>query len=234
MSSNIRIVQSALRAGRKNNDEPLKVTKIIMPILNNDDWHDENQDFKKVREIIYQMSLEDETIYQKITTINVSVNNITTQSSLTRIQLGESDEAFTQKLLLRTIKRCNLSVTTYNKAKQIIVGKNVKTRKDYDILCLHDCRIPHNPQVVFKEQFVSWLDYLSIERKYYDLCTCRIKIKQLLIDKPKLKQHSINLVNICYEACLLDDKFPPYDLWKEYYDTNLSDIIVISLTKKLK
>ena len=49
MSSNIRIVQSALRAGRKNKNEPTKLTKIILPILNTNDLlsNDENIDLKK-------------------------------------------------------------------------------------------------------------------------------------------------------------------------------------------
>jgi ERCC4-related helicase len=49
MSSNIRIVQSALRAGRKNRLEPNKITKIILPILNQTDWleNNDNQDLRK-------------------------------------------------------------------------------------------------------------------------------------------------------------------------------------------
>ena len=51
MTSNIRIVQSALRASRKNKNETDKKTKIILPILNRDNWleNDENPDLKKVR-----------------------------------------------------------------------------------------------------------------------------------------------------------------------------------------
>ena len=51
MSSNIRIVQSALRASRKNKLQPDKITKIIIPILNKNDWleNNDNSDFKKVR-----------------------------------------------------------------------------------------------------------------------------------------------------------------------------------------
>jgi superfamily II DNA or RNA helicase len=76
MSSNIRIVQSALRASRKNKFEPDKITKIILPILNND-WleNNENLDLKKVREVIYQMSLEDETITQKIKVFEIDIEN---------------------------------------------------------------------------------------------------------------------------------------------------------------
>ena len=79
MSSNIRIVQSALRASRKNKHQPNKITKIILPILNKDDWLDNNNnpDLKKVREVIYQMGLEDETITQKIKVFNIEVKKHT-------------------------------------------------------------------------------------------------------------------------------------------------------------
>ena len=51
MTSNIRIVQSALRASRKNKNDINKKTKIILPILNRDDWleNNDNPDLKKVR-----------------------------------------------------------------------------------------------------------------------------------------------------------------------------------------
>lgn len=68
MTSNIRIVQSALRASRKNKLEPEKVTKIILPVLYTDSFLEDenNEDLKKVKEVIYQMSMEDETIAEKI------------------------------------------------------------------------------------------------------------------------------------------------------------------------
>ena len=75
MTSNIRIVQSALRASRKNKKDINKKTKIILPILNRDDWleNNENPDLKKVREVIYQMGLEDETITQKIKVFRINI-----------------------------------------------------------------------------------------------------------------------------------------------------------------
>ena len=55
-------------------NQPTKLTKIILPILNTDDLlnNEENVDLKKVREIIYQMSLEDETISQKIKVFKIN------------------------------------------------------------------------------------------------------------------------------------------------------------------
>jgi DNA or RNA helicases of superfamily II len=44
MSSNIRIVQSSLRACRKNTNEPNKISKFILPILEREDWEDRTND----------------------------------------------------------------------------------------------------------------------------------------------------------------------------------------------
>ena len=64
MTSNIRIVQSALTASRKNKKDVTKKTNIILPILRRDDYLESNDDpdLKKVWEVIYQVILEDETI----------------------------------------------------------------------------------------------------------------------------------------------------------------------------
>ena len=42
MTSNIRIVQSALRACRKNRDVPDKIAKIILPVLFRENWLEDN------------------------------------------------------------------------------------------------------------------------------------------------------------------------------------------------
>ena len=118
MTSNIRIVQSALRASRKNKNDINKKTKIILPILNRDDWleNNENPDLKKVREVIYQMGLEDETITQKIKVFRIEIEK---QKPKPREkeeremidEFGEYDDELTQKLRLKTIKRTALATT---------------------------------------------------------------------------------------------------------------------------
>lgn len=60
MVSQIRIIQSALRAGRKNINDPFKITKIIIPIFNNDN----------VNNILTHLYNEDEDLYSKIETLN--------------------------------------------------------------------------------------------------------------------------------------------------------------------
>lgn len=229
MTSNIRIVQSALRASRKNKKDTNKKTKIILPILNRDDWleNNENPDLKKVREVIYQMGLEDETITQKIKVFRIDIEK---QKPKPREkeeremidEFGEYDDELTQKLRLKTIKRTALA-TTYEKARKIIADKNIKSKESYYELCERDNRLSKEPEIVFKGQFTNWIEYLSIERVYYDLETCKNKVGEYLSNETDI---DFEFTNITKTLKILDDMFPPYDLWCEYYDINdLTEII---------
>jgi superfamily II DNA or RNA helicase len=239
MSSNIRIVQSASRASRKNKHQPNKITKIILPILNRDDWleNNNNPDLKKVREVIYQMGLEDETISQKIKVFRISIgkpepnpNEPNTNEPVD--DFGEYDDELTQRLRLKTVKRSALA-TSYEKARKIIADKNIKSKESYYELCERDIRLEKEPEIVFQEQFTNWIDYLSIERIYYDLETCKNKVDEYLSLYPEIKKHYLELEIVSNELCKKDTLFPPNGLWVEYYNVkDLRDIITITNNKK--
>ena len=241
MTSNIRIVQSALRASRKNKHQPNKKTKIILPILNRDDWleNNENPDLKKVREVIYQMGLEDETITQKIKVFRINIEK--QPLNITSIKVGcaneiyseyDYDDELTKQLRLKTINRIALNIT-YEKARKIIADKNIKDKKTYYELCNKDSRLSLNPEELFKSKFKNWIDYLSIDRIYYDLETCKNKVNAYLSLYPGIKKNYLELSIICDELCKLDPLFPPFGLWVDYYNVNeLCDIIIISNKKK--
>ena len=193
MTSNIRIVQSALRASRKNKNDTNKKTKIILPILNKDDWleNNNNPDLKKVREVIYQMGLEDETITQKIKVFRIDFEKQKPkkrgkEKSEMIDEFGDYDEELTTNLRLKTIKRSTLA-TTYEKARKIIADKNIKSKESYYELCERDNRLSIEPEIVFKGQFTNWIEYLSIERVYYDLETCKNKVGEYLLLYPEIK-----------------------------------------------
>lgn len=238
MSSNIRIVQSALRASRKSKHYPAKITKIILPILNREDWleNSENLDLKKVREVIYQMGLEDETISQKIRVIQIDIersgpNPIPNPKSAID-EFGEYDDELTQKLRLKTINRTALG-TTYEKARKIISEKSVKSKKAYYELCDRDIRLSKEPEVLYKEKFTNWVDYLGIPRVYYDFETCKKKVTEYLTASPELKMNYMDYSYLCNELCKMDPMFPESDLWVDYYRIKeLSNIIAISNKKK--
>jgi len=239
MTSNIRIVQSVLRASRKNRNKPNKKTKIILPILNRDDWleNNDNSDLKKVREVIYQMGLEDETIEHKI---KVSCIEIKKQKPKPRPELedtrsedfGEYDDELTQNLRLKTTTRTALG-TSYEKTRKILVEKNIKSKEAYMELCERDNRLTNEPEIVFKSQFTNWIEFLSIRRVYYELDMCKSKVVEYLAQHPTIGNSYLDLAVVSSELCKLDPQFPPNGLWVDYYNIkDLCDIITIAPKKK--
>ena len=237
MSSNIRIVQSSLRASRKNKNDISKKTKIILPILNSNDLvkNNENTDLKKVRKVIYQIGLEDETITHKIKVFKIDIKK---QKSREKEELniihkfGEYDDELTQILRLKTIKRTDIA-TTYENSKKIIANKNIKSKESYYELCNIDNRLSKEPEILFKEQFTNWIEYLSIKQVYYQLETCKNKVNEYLLLYPEIKKHYLDLSIVSNELCKIDALFPPNGLWVEYYNVNdLRDIINITNKKK--
>jgi predicted helicase len=227
MTSNIRIVQSALRASRKNNKEPNKITKIILPILNKNDWLDnnDNNDFKKVREVIYQMGLEDETISQKIKVYKILINKHMPKQKPkddTINDFGEYDDELTQKIRLKTIKRMSIGIS-FTKAKHIVSEKNIISKEHYYTICDIDNRLSKEPEILYEGEFTNWIDYLGIPQKYYDLKTCKDKVSHYLSTKKKI---DFEFSKITKKLKKKDDMFPPYDLWCEYYNINdMTEII---------
>jgi superfamily II DNA or RNA helicase len=231
MSSNIRIYQSALRVGRKNKHQSDKIAKIILPVINEMDW------FGKVKEVIYQMGLEDETIAQKIKVYKITIEKQKPkqrEKEERKIinEFGEYDDELTQKLRLKTIKRNALAIT-YEKAKKILADKKLKNKESYYELCERDNRLSKEPELEFKGQFTNWIDYLNIERNYYDLETCKNKVGEYLLLYPEIKKYYLDLSIVINELCKKDILFPPNGLWVEYYNVkDLKDIITITNKKK--
>jgi len=242
MTSNIRIVQSALRASRKNAKQPDKLTKIILPIINNNNWLDNsnNSDWKKVREVIYQMGLEDETISYKIKVFRV---DIPAKSSPYKPRpkpnpkpdVSDLEKQLEHELRLKTVKRCALG-TSYEKAKKIIAEHNIKTKEDYYALTLRLNKLPDDPETAYKGVFTNWIDYLSIQRVYYDLKTCKSKVDEYLDLYPEIRFtyfKNLDLAIVCSELCAKDPLFPPYGFWVDYYNLrDLRELIEIKYKKK--
>lgn len=226
MSSKIRIVQSALRPCRKNRDYPNKINKIILPIINKDFTDSKNKDLQKIREVIYQISIEDESIVQKIKTFNISGSS---QGGTKQNHYLKYDKDLTQHLRLFTQKRLSIGIT-YEKAKEIIrKHNNILTKDDYYQLCERDFRLTKEPEILYDKYF-NWIDYLGINKKnHYDINEC-IKMCESYI-KGIVVDDILDLSKICNKLCKIDKKFPPNGLWTYFYD--ISDIgKIIKIRKK--
>lgn len=236
MTSNIRIVQSVLRASRKNPKEPMKWMKIILPILDCDDWF-QSQDFKKVKDIVYYMGIEDETIQQKMRVYRMDsipekgLKKKIEREDVYKDEFGIYDEKMTETLKLKTIQRIHLDIT-YEKAKKIIAENRVISKTEYYQLCERDNRLSKNPEITFKGQFTNWIEYLNIPRIYYNLETCKTKVNEY-VNIPDLKCILYDVSAVCEYLHRLDHRFPPSELWSEYYPTtDLREIIPVSPKKK--
>jgi hypothetical protein len=129
-------------------------------------------------------------------------------------------------------KRVSTGIT-YEKARKIIADKNIKDKESYYKLCETDNRLSKEPDIIYRGQFTNWIDYLSIKRVYYELENCKSKINEYLTIFPEIKKNYLNLSIISKQLSEIDDKFPPYGLWVEYYNVkDLNDIIIIINKKK--
>jgi len=236
MLSNIRIVQSFLRACRKNINEPNKRMRIILPILNNENWIEDKIDYKKVREVIYQIGLEDETIEQKVKLYNLDITKYNKNNENSKIEFEECDDKIKDNIKLFIRERKQLQYFSYEKAKKTIREHNIKNIDEYIELCEKDNRLSKEPDEYYKGTWLNWCDYLSIERIYYNIDECIKKVNEYLILYPELKKNW-KITYICEKLCKLDEEFPPNELWIDYYRNNniksLDDIIKINNNKKI-
>jgi predicted helicase len=242
MSSNIRIVQSALRPCRKNINDINKTAKIILPFLDmNDDEHcdndmsstftcKQNDDFKKVREIIHQMGLEDESITHKIKVYDIAIekeyseeiNEDDNTCARKTYNMFEYNDEMTQILRLKTKKRMmdNKNVTIYDEAKKIIRLNNIKSKRDYYELCDKDIRLSKDPDLLFGNNFIGWIDYLSLNNMHYDHETCKNKVKEYIETHYYLRKYMSDINQFINKLCQIDMLFPACDLWQHCYDMN--------------
>jgi superfamily II DNA or RNA helicase len=112
---------------------------------------------------------------------------------------------------------------TYKQAIQIIRNNKYKPNniEEYYNLCKTDARLSLEPDKIYDK--FNWAEYLSIERKYYNLETCKDMVKTLLKNHPWL--HMIRPSETCVNLCKLDSNFPPAGIWTHYYNVQISEII---------
>jgi len=133
-----------------------------------------------------------------------------------------------RKKIIRAMSKATRA-TSFEEAKEIIVMSGIKTKAEYYELCDRDERLTREPEVLYCLSFKGWLDYLSIEKKYYDLETCKKKVKEYLALCP-VNKYFLDITTLCEDLYKKDAMFPPSDLWVEYYNVyNLGEIIDLGI-----
>lgn len=240
MSSNIRIVQSALRPCRKNKDKPDKIAHLFLPIIDVNDFLDNSQstDLEKVRKVIYEMGSEDECVCEKITFQNLEINVSDTESktektlhSAFNCSFRDIDPSIVEKITFRIFDRETLGLMTFENAKKFLSSQKIVTKKTYVEKFKMNPRLPIDPELFYGTVF-NWTEYLSIpDGTYYSKAECCDKIQQLLFQED-IRIHT-DYSQICELLHDKDPKFPPREMWIHFYMVDqLDELFRIQNLKK--
>lgn len=232
--SRAEIGQMTLRPGRW--DENKSKFHIILPIIDSDDMTGYENTLTALAS--YDKQLYDEIMLRVIETTEKDI-----VKDIRECDYGEEPDNIIideyDGTNMDEIRTCFINIRnnlfpafTYSQAKKLIATHKITCKADYYELCKKDVRLPREPDVFFKSSFVNWIDYLSIERKYYELEECKKKVGEYLELYQEIKMDMLNLFKVCCELCKIDALFPPKDVWTEYYEVSDLQKIFIRKTKK--
>jgi hypothetical protein len=214
----------------ENGSNKEKILNISLPV-----YIDDNGDnkYEKIIEVLKYLLYDIEIPFEEIEFKNRYTPNLKEAEHKSNDYDGKNDVKSTLLNLLELENKRTALATTYEKARKIIADKNIKSKESYYELCERDNRLSKEPEIIFKGQFTNWIEYLSIERVYYDLETCKNKVSECLLLYPEIKKHYLDLSIVSNELCKIDVLFPPNSLWVEYYNVkDLRDLITITNKKK--
>lgn len=217
MTSNIRIIQAALRSSRLNPLCPGKVSKIILPIYTPS--FSNNEDIitllkkSNIFKVFYEMQDEvKKTLPLKIDCITQNILNPNTQTPF-------NPETFLN--IFNESHRLSLQVS-YSQAKNIIkTYTSIKSISDYLEICKTDLRLNPDPEVFYSKSFESWEKYLNLTTLYISkkdlikhiknyITTNNIKLKPSTFKLLKQNLHNQN-----------PEKIPQPDLWEKIYNNDI-------------
>jgi len=214
----------------QNGSNKEKVLNVSLPV-----YIDKNGDnkYEKIIEVLKYLLYDIEIPFEEIEFQNRHSPSVEKAQHKSNDYDGINDVKSTLLNLLELENKRTTLGTSYEKARKIIADKNIKSKESYYELCERDNRLSKEPEIAFKGQFTNWIEYLSIERVYYDLETCKNKVGEYLLLYPEIKKHYLDLSILSNDLVKIDALFPPNGLWVEYYNVkDLRDIITITNKKK--
>ena len=214
MKSETRIVQYLLRPNRLDFENPNKMSYIIIPYIDSDDWETENKSYEKLRNIVSKMRNVDENIEQKIfVSVGKKEKKKKTKKDEER-RICYEDYVFQEnvselnkiKLRLRYSKALGSKFTEeedeYNYVRSINSSLNIKSKKEYV-----ERKDNHNHFIVFPEEYFkskgvwnNWYDFMGVDTTNF------IQSKQDWINFCKEKK--IKSLNEYYMSCEEHDILP--------------------------
>ena len=218
-----------------NGSNKEKILVVSLPVYidennDNNNNNNNNNNYEKIIEVLKYLLNDIEIPFEEIEFKNRHTKKLKKPVNKSIDYTGTNDVKSILLNLLELEKKKTTLETTYDQARKIIADKNIKSKESYYELCDKDNRLSKEPDVIFKGQFTNWIEYLNIKRVYYDLETCKNKIKEYLLIYPEIKKYYADLSIITIELCKIDQLFPPTSLWVEYYNLkDLREIISINI-----
>ena len=181
-----------------NGSNKEKILNVSLPVYIDDNG---NNKYEKIIEVLKYLLYDIEIPFEEIEFKNRYTPNFKEVQHKSNDYDGINDVKSTLLNLLEFENKGTTLGTSYEKARKIIADKNIKSKESYYELCERDNRLSKEPEIVFIGQFTSWIKYLSIERVYYNLETCKNKVGTYLLLYPEIKKHYLDLSIVSNELC---------------------------------
>ena len=222
MQSEIRIVQSTTRCFRLDPECPDKIAHVIIPYLDKEEWNDDNESFKKLRKIVYQLRNEDENIEQNIKLHTIKHTKDYSLESVFRKWKyqtfknkydddscfidDDDDENNINKLRLRLRKAKALKSSYesplhehYDYMKERNKNLNISSKSEYNA-SFSELDFIENPDRYFELAWKGWYDFIGYDTSQF------IQTKYEWIEE--CKQKNIKSHEDYKKLCDLDNRFP--------------------------
>lgn len=186
-----------------------KILHISLPV-----YYEEGEDnkYERIVEVLKYLICDLEINFEDI---KFGIREKTTNEFHNKYD-NSTDYSGINEVRTKCLQMIRLQTYSQNKSIEILNSKNINSKEKYFKECKNDPRLPENPENYYKN-FKGWIEYLSIARKYYEIEECKKMVKEYVMKDSKLKQYYTELSSLTIELSKLDIKFPPSDLWCEYY-----------------
>lgn len=174
MESDIRIVQSTLRANRLDKNNANKHSYVIIPYIDKNNWDEDNKSFDKCRRLISKLRNVDDTIEQKIKAVIVlpkKVGDTTKDNVLTINDVVIDDANYLDQLIMRLrhskslCSKLTQEQDEYNYVRCLNKELAMYTKDDYFKSKMYHKYWFDDPEKHFKQQCVwrDWYHFLGVD-----------------------------------------------------------------------
>jgi superfamily II DNA or RNA helicase len=178
MVSIIRIIQCALRSARIESGNPNKISYLLVPFIDHDDFNEENTSHKKVRTIVSNLGNVDENIDERLfvyTFTKKKNKSIKPEKPSEEAYDFKNDDLELRRLRLRLRRskdiksKLSMEEEEYIFYKALLKEHNIKSKAGYDRFVHEDKK--NDIERYFKRNGVwpdnGWYDLLSIDTSKY-------------------------------------------------------------------